>query len=118
MTSTLAVVIAALVSIESGGNPRAIGDNGRAVGILQMWPVAVQEANRLAGRSKWTNKDRLSPARSKEMASTILSWHYAKGIRDPVELGCRWRNPDGRAPDWYRRKLKSALTRHTQKPRL
>jgi hypothetical protein len=119
MTNTIAIVLAALVEIESGGNPRAVGDGGRAVGLLQMWPVAVAEANRLesieARREErpartWTVADRTDPDASREMCAVTLRWHWRRGVTDPVDLGGRWRNPSGNAPEWYKARLRAALS--------
>lgn len=57
----------AVCIVESGNTPRAIGDQGRAVGIAQLWPIMVAECNRLAGRTRWTLADRYSPAKSRQM---------------------------------------------------
>jgi hypothetical protein len=118
MQAVIAQVVAALICVESGGRADAVGDGGRAAGILQMWPVAVAEANRVEaivarreGRParKWGPKDRLNPAASQEMCAVLLRWHYRRGVTDPVALGCRWRNPGGDAPGWYARKVRDAL---------
>jgi soluble lytic murein transglycosylase-like protein len=109
MTNVLAIAIAALIQVESVGNPHAVGDNGRAVGILQQWPVSVHEANRLVGKKRWSLADRRDPAAAREMASVILARHYRRGVTDPVDLASRWRNPHGNAPAWYRRKLQVAM---------
>ena len=119
MTGLVAKVIAALIAVESGGDWRAVGDGGKAVGGLQMWPVAVQEANRIEaiyarreGRTprKWTLADRRNPTQGKEMAFVTLRWHYERGTRDPVKLGGKWRNPYGQAaPKWYLRRVRDAL---------
>lgn len=54
MTNTLPALIAALALVESNNNPRAIGDAGKAIGVLQIHPIMVAEANRLAGTTyKW-----------------------------------------------------------------
>jgi hypothetical protein len=120
MNDIIAQVVAALITIESNGNPAAIGDNGRAVGVLQMWPVAVTEANRLeameARRMKrqartWTNADRAVPERAVAMAWVTLRAHWARGVTDPVELGCRWRNPYSECPGWYRAKVRKEMGR-------
>jgi hypothetical protein len=112
------MVIVALVQIESAGNAEAIGDGGRAVGLLQMWPIAVAEANRLEviearreGRPArtWTVADRTDPDASREMCAVTLRWHWRRGVTDPVELGGRWRNPNGDAPEWYKERLRRAL---------
>ena len=109
MTGIIAQAVAALIAIESGGNSAAIGDNGRAVGCLQMWPIAVREANRLAGTNRWTLADRLERGKSVAMAEIILAWHYRRGVRDVAELAARWRNPKGNAPEWYRNRIKKAI---------
>jgi hypothetical protein len=118
MNEIIAQVVSALIAIESGNNASAIGDSGKAVGVLQMWPCAVHEANRLekveARRAKrpartWTLADRRNPERSVAMAWVTLRAHYARGVEDPVELGCRWRNPYSECPEWYREKVRKAL---------
>lgn len=40
-----AAFLAALIAVESGGNDAAIGDNGQAVGCLQIHPGVVIDAN-------------------------------------------------------------------------
>ena len=43
-----AAFIAALIAVESGGNDHAIGDNGQAVGCLQIHPAVVEDVNQWA----------------------------------------------------------------------
>lgn len=43
---TNAILAAILVSIESNGNDLAIGDNGTAIGPLQIRPAAIVDVNR------------------------------------------------------------------------
>lgn len=69
-------LIPALIQVESGGEYRAVGDHGKAVGVLQIWPVMVQDVNRIAG-TRYTLSDRLNPAKSVEMAR-IYFRHYGK----------------------------------------
>ncbi len=109
MTNLILSVVAALCIVESGNNPTAIGDGGRAVGILQQWKINVDEANRLAGRKLWSYEDRLEPQKAKAMCFLILKHYYNQGTTDPVELGGRWRNPNGNAPDWYLNRIREAL---------
>jgi hypothetical protein len=70
-------LIPALIRVESGGNDKAIGDSGRAVGCLQIWPVVVEDVNRLSGMA-YTLKDRLDRQKSVSMARIYLL-HYGKG---------------------------------------
>lgn len=118
MNAVIAIVIAALIQVESGGRDNATGDNGRAVGCLQMWPIAVMEANRIEGLAAkregrtartWTTADRYSRRKSVEMATVTLEYHYRRGVVDPVDLGARWRNPNGNAPQWYKDKIRRAM---------
>lgn len=113
MTNLLASVISALISIESGGDINAHNPSG-AVGILQLKPVAVEEANRIIGYSRWDNEDRWDEWESIQMCFETLKFHYERGVKDPVELGCRWYFPyaPDRVPSSYRNKLQSQLTKH------
>jgi len=102
-------VIDALIQIESSGRPAVIGDGGAAVGCLQIHPVAVREANRIAGSNHWKLADRTCPAKSRAMARTILVWHVRRGVTDPVELACKWNRPFGDADPQYRAKAEAML---------
>ena len=66
-------VIKVLCIVESDGDSKAIGDKGKAHGLLQIHPIMVAECNRLLGRDEFTLKDRFSPSRSKYMATVFLS---------------------------------------------
>ena len=114
MTNLICCVVAALIQIESAGKADAVGDGGKAVGILQMWPIAVREANRVSG-GNWTLADRLDPEKSKAMAFATLVWHYKRGVINPVALAGRWRNPRGNAPTWYLNKARKALAENKTK---
>ena len=74
MESIIALLISALIAVESEGLPDAVGDSGRAVGILQITPVCVQDINRFA-RTDYTLEDRASESRSVEMCWRYL-YHY------------------------------------------
>jgi len=51
MTSAL---LAALIAVESGGNNKAIGDQGRSIGCLQITEACVRDVNRIYGTTfKW-----------------------------------------------------------------
>lgn len=55
-------MIDALIEIESGGHPDAVGDDGQAVGVLQIHPCVIDDL-RVAGYD-FTLDDRLDPDRS------------------------------------------------------
>ena len=72
----------AVCHVESGGNPRAVGDRGadgiyRAAGIAQIWGRTVQDINRFAG-TRYTLNDRFDPVKSREMFNLYVE-HYGKG---------------------------------------
>jgi|GEM_PF-2348378 len=114
MTNTIALVVAALIQVESGGNVHAVGDSGRAIGNLQMWPVAVREATRVEaiyarreGRQarSWDIKDRRNPEKSRQMAEITLKFHYRRGTTNAVDLACKWNRPFGKQNAAYRKKV-------------
>lgn len=121
MSNVIAMVIAVLIRVESGGDAYAVGDDGRAIGVLQMHKCAVDEANRIeviaarktnriVGEKRWTYSDRYDPAKSREMCRVTLERNWRRGVRDPVALACRWRNPNGRnIPRWHRSKIEKAM---------
>ena len=123
MTPTLTLVIAALLIIETGGERHpdtATGDNGRAVGCLQIHPETVEEANRVeAIRARkdrraarpWTLQDRTSRTKSLEMARVVLGWHYRRGTTDPVVLACKWNRPYGPINPAYRVMVEKTMER-------
>ena len=49
-------LLPALSKVESNGNPRAVGDSGKAYGELQIWSVVVQDVNRTHG-TRYTHRD-------------------------------------------------------------
>ena len=71
-------LLPAIEQVESGGKSDAVGDGGKAVGILQIHPIMVEDCNRIVGEKRFTLADRLDPAKSREMFR-IYSDHYAKG---------------------------------------
>ena len=84
-------IILILIPIESGGNSLAIGDNGEAVGALQIHTIFVDEVNRilwLQGRSeRFSYEDRIIVSRSIEMADIYLTfWGKKAGISDFEKL--------------------------------
>jgi len=88
---TLKTFLVIIMMIESGGDPAAIGDNGNAVGAFQIWPIYVEDVNRIYGTS-FTLADRYNKATSAKITYLYLS-HYGSAER----LG---RQPT--AQDWAR----------------
>lgn len=119
MTNMIAVAVAAVLAVESNNaTDMRTGDGGRAVGAFQMWRVSVREANRIEsimarreGRRprKWRDSDRHNSDKAREMCEVTMRWHYMRGVKCPVELACKWRNPYSRCPDWHRHKIRKAV---------
>jgi hypothetical protein len=65
-------LIPALEKVESNGNPDAIGDNGKAFGILQIWEVVIIDVNRAKGTA-YTHADAFDPAKAREICRAYLS---------------------------------------------
>jgi len=79
-------LICAIAQVESGGDCNARGDKGKAVGILQIWPITVRDANRIIGKDKYALKDRLNREKSFAICRVILL-HYEK---TPEAMARRW----------------------------
>ncbi len=62
--TTLSNLISALIIVESSGNDLAIGDNGRALGPLQIHRGVVQDVNRITG----------SHYRHQDMTNRVRCW--------------------------------------------
>jgi soluble lytic murein transglycosylase-like protein len=67
------MLIPLLEAVESGGRPRVVGDGGKAVGVLQLHGIYVQDVNRISGKT-FSGADRLDPGRSREMATLYLNY--------------------------------------------
>ena len=70
------IFIEALIQVESKGDTFAVGDNGRAVGVLQIHPIMVREVNRILEKKgiqrTYTYNDRYNYDKSIEM---FLIWY-------------------------------------------
>lgn len=77
--NTWDMFIEAIIWQESRGAENAIGDNGLAVGVLQIHPIMVREANRilsLKGDShRYEYDDRYSRAKSIEIFNIVQEYH-------------------------------------------
>jgi hypothetical protein len=87
-----------LMLLESNGDPSAVGDNGKAIGCLQIHPVLVYDVNRIAN-TKYTLNDRLNPVKSQEMAF-IYFRHYLGNSAKPEEMARLWNS----GPNWRNKK--------------
>ena len=68
-------VMAAIIQVESGGNPNAV--SGNSVGAMQITPILVAECNNILktrkSKKRYKLADRLSIQKSKEMFLLIQS---------------------------------------------
>jgi hypothetical protein len=75
----------ALIWQESKGNPKA--RNGDAVGILQITPIYVAEANRISKNDTFVLSDRESASESLKMFEIVQGFHNPeKDIKKAIKL--------------------------------
>lgn len=102
-------VVDTLQLVESDGRALVKGDQGRAVGILQIWKITVDQANKYVGWKKYKYSDRECPKKSREIAFVVLCGRVAHerkhNGRIPTErqLAGSWRSGsvNKKSPDWY-----------------
>jgi len=78
----------AICTVESNGNPLAVGDRGadgvyKAAGIAQIWAITVRDVNRFAG-TQFTLNDRFNVEKSRAIFQ-LYTEHYGKGQSDEVK---------------------------------
>lgn len=83
--------------VESAGDPVAVGDGGRAVGIGQIHPCVVTDVNRVLGKAQYTLADRRSPAKSWEMFKVYCLHYESQG--NPESWARLWNS----GPGWKRK---------------
>jgi hypothetical protein len=76
-------LVSALIQVESSGRDHAVGDNGRAVGCLQIHPILVDDVNTILARrgssTRFTLADRLNRQKSVAMLEVYLG-HYGRRL--------------------------------------
>lgn len=87
-SSKIERLIPALIRHESNGNAKAIGDQGRAWGILQIHSEMAVECSRLSGK-KFTHKDAFNPQKAKEMCRIFLN-HYSDENTSIEDMARMW----------------------------
>jgi hypothetical protein len=80
-------LITALMIVESSGNDQAIGDNGRALGPLQIHRGVVQDVNRITG-SNYQWQQMTNRAQARAVCEAYLK-HYGRGATTE-QLARRW----------------------------
>ena len=71
------ILLPLLAQVESNHNPRAVGDGGQAVGILQIHPIMVRDVNRILGKRRYRLHDRGDVRKSYGIAAVYLH-HYGR----------------------------------------
>lgn len=104
-------LIAAIITVESNGNDAAVGDNGKAVGPLQIHPQMVEDVNRILGKEVYTLESRKSRAESIAIFSVFTN-HYTPSW-SPELVARRWnggpRGDKKASTEKYWRKVQRAL---------
>jgi len=85
--TTISNLISALIIVESSGNDLAIGDNGRALGPLQIHKAVVLDVNRITG-SHYRHQDMTNRVQARAVCEAYLK-HYGKG-GSTEQLARRW----------------------------
>lgn len=108
----------AIKEVESGGDYKAIGDNGKAVGAYQIHEIYVKDANRISGKS-YTLEERYDEKKSLEMVKIVTTYYgnyYKKKTGKEVTPEIIARIHNGGALGWnksstisYWNKVKSKL---------
>lgn len=104
-------LLAAMEQVESSGRTNAVGDGGGAVGVLQIHPIMLREANRILGCREFTLADRWSRPRSEKIFLVVTSswpwrWLSDEMVARRWNQGGRWRNA---AASEYWRKVQEEL---------
>ena len=103
-------LISALMIVESGNNDQAIGDQGRALGPLQIHRGVVLDVNRFTG-SNYRHQDMTNRAQARAVCQAYLE-HYGRG-KTTEEQARIWNGgPTGdrkTATEGYWRKIEAQL---------
>lgn len=81
-------LLPALAVVESNNNVNAIGDNGKAIGVLQIWKVVVNDVNTVYN-TNYTHKNMYNKEKSYKVASLYLKHYgkqYTKQTKKPADL--------------------------------
>ena len=72
-------LLCSIITVESNGKVDAVGDGGKAIGILQIHACVVVDVNRVHGTS-FSLADRYNPDKSLDIAYLYLS-HWGKSYQ-------------------------------------
>jgi hypothetical protein len=72
----MGLLLAALITVESGGYNDRVGDHGKSVGCLQIGVLVIEDVNNLC-RQSFRSVDRLDREKSKQIAALYLETYCA-----------------------------------------
>lgn len=78
------LMLNAIIQVESRGNVHAYNQKENAVGILQIRPIMVREANKIVGYEKYTLDDRWNREKSIELFWDVQNYHNPEMILEDV----------------------------------
>jgi hypothetical protein len=103
---SIETLLDAIEAVESGGDPNAIGDGGRAVGAYQIWKIYVDDVNNInTFGPKYNYEDRWDRNKSRAMAKAYLYWYvrFTRGVYN-------------KKPEWDNRKWEYMARIHNGGP--
>lgn len=77
-------LILAIIAVESGGDQNAVGDAGKAYGLLQMHSAYVQDAAEWANND-WTHEDAFDPEKARRIFIAYMD-RYAQDHKRPAGM--------------------------------
>lgn len=95
-------LISALMIVESGNNDQAIGDQGRAIGCLQIHKAVVLDVNKFTG-SSYRHRDMTNRAQARAVCEAYLKY-WGKGCTTE-QLARKW---NGGGPSGDKKKATEA----------
>jgi hypothetical protein len=109
--TTLSNLISALIMVESSNNDLAIGDQGRAIGCLQIHRAVVLDVNRITG-SHYRHQDMTNRVQARAVCEAYLK-HYGRGKTTEEQARIWNAGPQGhkkkQATEAYWNKVKKEL---------
>jgi hypothetical protein len=82
------ILLDAIIQVESRGDSTAIGDGGSAVGVLQIWPIMVEEINRILETQgsdiRYDYNDRYDVKKSIEMFHIWRNYHHPESSWEEI----------------------------------
>jgi hypothetical protein len=109
-------LIPALITVESGGDDLAVGDNGKAIGCLQIWKIVIMDVNRVY-KTSYTYEERTHRLNSCEVCFLYLRYWglvYERRVGKPASkevLARIWNS----GPNGYKKKVSEKYWAKVQK---